>query len=335
MARGGVGRGGGRRVGAAVTIAACTYDGTGSSPLEDPERISDLVQRDGCVVWVDLVDPDDDDFARVAEEFSLHPLAMEDARKHGQRPKLEHYPSHAFLVAYSKELAEVDLFVGPSWVVSVRERNDDGTRWPLDTVRRRVETAGGRVGVGYLVYSILDELVDGYFEAVDAFEDTVEGFEEQVLTEQFDGEGGIQAELLSLRRRLVEFRRILVPLRDVVGALVRGDVAWVDDATRLHLQDVFDHVLRAIENLDSQRELVGNAVDAHLALSSNRMNQVMKRMTSWGAILLGSTLVAGIYGMNFEHMPELDWRLGYPFALGLMVTITILAYRAFSRRDWL
>jgi magnesium transporter len=112
-------------------------------------------------------------------------------------------------------------------------------------------------------------------------------------------------------------------------------VAWVDDATRLHLQDVFDHVLRAIENLDSQRELVGNAVDAHLALSSNRMNQVMKRMTSWGAILLGSTLVAGIYGMNFDHMPELHWRLGYPFALGLMVTITILAYRAFSRRDWL
>ncbi|CAN5787345.1 magnesium/cobalt transporter CorA [soil metagenome] len=318
-----------------MTIATRTYDGAGSTPLDDPQQISEVVRRDGCVVWVDLVDPSDEDFARVAEEFELHPLAMEDARKHGHLPKLEHYPSHAFLVAYSQELAEVDLFVGRNWVVSVRERNGDGTRWSLDAVRARIERGGGHVDVGFLVYTILDELVDGYFEAVDAFEDTVEDFEEQILTEQLGGEGGIQAELLSLRRRLVQFRRVIVPLRDVVGALMRDDLSWVDDATRLHLQDVFDHVLRATESLDSQRELVGNAVDAHLALTSNRMNQVMKRMTSWGAILLGSTLVAGIYGMNFDDMPELHWRFGYPFALGLMVVITITGYRAFSKRDWL
>ncbi len=318
-----------------MTIAVRTYDAAGCTPIDDPKEISDNVARKGCVLWVDLVDPTDDDFARVAEEFELHPLAMEDARKHGQRPKLEHYPTHAFLVAYSKELAEVDLFVGCNWVVSVRERNRAGEHWGLDAVRARIERGGGHVDVGYLVYSILDELVDGYFEAVDAFEDTVEDFEEQVLTEQWEAGGAIQGELLSLRRRLVEFRRVLVPLRDVLGALMRGDVAWVDDATRLHLQDVYDHVLRAVESLDSQRELVGNAVDAHLALTSNHMNQVMKRMTSWGAILLGSTLVAGIYGMNFEHMPELRWRFGYPFALGLMVAITIAGYRFFSRRDWL
>ncbi len=318
-----------------MTIAIRTYNADGCTPVEDPEEISDLVGRDGCVLWVDLVDPTDDDFARVRKEFELHPLAMEDARKHGQRPKLEHYPTHAFLVAYSKELSEVDLFVGCNWVVSVRERNQAGERWSFATVRARIERGAGHVDVGFLVYSILDELVDGYFEAVDAFEDTVEAFEEQVLTEQLGGEGSIQAELLSLRRRLVEFRRVLVPLRDVLSALMRGDIAWVDEATRLHLQDVFDHVLRAVENLDSQRELVGNAVDAHLALTSNRMNLVMKRMTSWGAILLGSTLVAGIYGMNFDHMPELHWRFGYPFALGLMALITIVGYRFFSRRDWL
>ncbi|CAN5781669.1 magnesium/cobalt transporter CorA [soil metagenome] len=318
-----------------MTIAVQVYDAKGSAPLDDPAEISDVVRRDDCVLWVDLVDPTDDDFSRVSEEFELHPLAMEDARKHGQRPKLEHYPSHAFLVAYSKELAEVDLFVGGNWVVSVRERNRSGEHWSLDVVHARVERGGGRVDVGYLVYSILDELVDGYFEAIDAFEDTVEAFEERVLTEQVGRDGDIQAELLALRRRLVEFRRVLVPLRDVMGTLMRGDVAWVDDATRLHLQDVFDHVLRAIESLDSQRELVGNAVDAYLALASNRMNEVMKRMTSWGAILLGSTLVAGIYGMNFEHMPELGWRYGYPFALGIMVLITLAGYRSFSRRDWL
>ena len=318
-----------------MTIAVQVYDGNGSADLPDPTEISKVVQRDGCVLWVDLVDPDDEDFARVSEEFQLHPLAMEDARKHGQRPKLEHYPSHAFLVAYSKELAEVDLFVGCNWVVSVRERNRIGEHWSLDAVRARVARAGKGLEVGFLVYSILDELVDGYFEAIDTFEDTVEAFEEQVLTEQVGGEGDIQAELLTLRRRLVEFRRVLVPLRDVLVMLMRDDLAWVDDRTRLHLQDVYDHVMRAVESLDSQRELVGNAVDAHLALASNRMNEVMKRMTSWGAILLGSTLVAGIYGMNFEHMPELQWRLGYPFALGLMVLITVTGYRFFSKRDWL
>ncbi|HVL03823.1 MAG TPA: magnesium/cobalt transporter CorA [Acidimicrobiales bacterium] len=318
-----------------MTIAVQVYDGNGSADLPDPTEISKVVQRDGCVLWVDLVDPDDEDFARVSEEFHLHPLAMEDARKHGQRPKLEHYPSHAFLVAYSKELAEVDLFVGCNWVVSVRERNRTGEHWSLDAVRARVARGGKGLEVGFLVYSILDELVDGYFVAIDTFEDTVEAFEEQVLTEQVGGEGDIQAELLTLRRRLVEFRRVLVPLRDVLVMLMRDDLAWVDDRTRLHLQDVYDHVMRAVESLDSQRELVGNAVDAHLALASNRMNEVMKRMTSCGAILLGSTLIAGIYGMNFEHMPELQWRLGYPFALGLMVLITVTGYRFFSKRDWL
>ncbi len=319
-----------------MTIAVHTYDGNGSASLQDPKDISAVVGLDGCVLWVDLVDPTDDDFARVSEEFELHPLAMEDARKHGQRPKLEHYPTHAFLVAYSAEVAEVDLFIGPNWLVSVRERNGAGKLWPADAVRGRIDRSGAqRLEVGFLVHSFLDELVDGYFGAIDAFENTVEDFEERVLTEEPGEEGAIQGDLLNLRRRMVEFRRIVLPLRDVVHSLVRGDVEWVDDATRLHLQDVYDHVLRAIESLDSQRELVGNAVDAHLALASNRMNLVMKRMTSWGAILLGSTLVAGIYGMNFEHMPELGWRYGYPFALGLMVTITIAGFRYFSRRDWL
>ncbi len=318
-----------------MSIAVQTYDGGGSAPLDDPAAISEVVGRTGCVMWVDLVDPTEADFAQVYEEFELHPLAMEDARKHGQRPKLEHYPSHAFLVAYSSELAEVDLFVGPTWVVSVRENNEAGRSWPLDGVRARVEREGKRVSVGFLVYTILDELVDGYFEAGDAFGDTVEDFEERILADELSGEGHIQLELLAVRRQLVEFRRVVGPLRDVLTALVRGDVEWLDETTRLHLRDVFDHVLRAVEQLDIQRELVGNAVEAHLAIMSNRMNQVMKRMTSWGAILLGSTLVAGIYGMNFEHMPELGWRFGYPFAIGLMVLLTVIGYRSFKRRDWL
>ncbi|MGI9119170.1 MAG: magnesium/cobalt transporter CorA [Acidimicrobiales bacterium] len=319
-----------------MSIAVRTFDGSGSSTTEDPAEISELIKGEGAVVWVDLVDPSDDDFACLVEEFSLHPLAIEDVRERNQRPKLDQYPDHAFLVAYSKELAEVDLFIGPNWVVSVRERNEAGEPWEIKTCRARMERAQPtKVSVGFLVHSLLDELVDGYFEVADAYEDRVEAFEERILTEQLRDEGTVQAELLGLRRELVHFRRVVTPLRDVLGSLIRGDVDWVDEPTRLHLQDVFDHVLRAIDQLDSQRELVGNAVDAHLAIISNRMNQVMKRMTSWGAILLGSTLVAGIYGMNFEHMPELGWRFGYPYALGLMVLITLAGYRFFSNRDWL
>jgi magnesium transporter len=319
-----------------MSIAVQTYEGDCSAPLEDPSAISEVVRRDGSVVWVDLVDPTDDDFACVCAEFELHPLAMEDARKHGQRPKLEQYPSHSFLVAYSQELAEVDLFVGPNWVVSVRERNEEGGQWSLDAARSRVALARKEeISAGFLVYSILDDLVDGYFTAVTAFEDRVEEMEDEILGEQLADEGRVQARLLELRRQLVEYRRVVIPLREVLITLRRGELEWVDEATRLHLQDVSDHVVRAVEGLDSQRELVGNAVEAHLAMMSNRMNQVMKRMTSWGAILLGSTLVAGIYGMNFEHMPELDWRMGYPMALGIMLLITLVGYRYFSRRHWL
>jgi len=121
----------------------------------------------------------------------------------------------------------------------------------------------------------------------------------------------------------------------VLNMMLRREVEWVDDATAVHLQDVYDHVLRAIDLIDGQRELMGNAVDAHLAIISNRMNYVMKKMTSWGAIILGSTLVAGIYGMNFRHMPELDWQFGYAWALGIMLTITIVGYWFFSKKDWL
>ena len=154
-------------------------------------------------------------------------------------------------------------------------------------------------------------------------------------SEQVPDEAAIQQELFDVRRQLLFFRRAVVPLREVLNMMLRREVAWVDDATAVHLQDVYDHVLRAIDLIDGQRELMGNAVDAHLAIISNRMNYVMKKMTSWGAILLGSTLVAGIYGMNFRNMPELDWRLGYAWALGIMATITVVGYWFFSKRDWL
>ena len=313
----------------------CYNDGQ-SKEIENPADISELVGRKNRLIWVDLIDPTADDFAHVQGEFELHPLAMEDAAKHEQRPKLERYPTHAFVVAYSKQQAEVDLFVGKDWLVSVRERGADKAVWDIEPVRARFErTKPDCATVGFLLYTILDELVDGYFDATDTLEDRLEEIEEAIFAEEKLDETDVQQQLFDVRRNLVVFRRKVVPLRDVVSALLRKDVEWIDDDALVHMQDVYDHLLRAVDLIDSHRELLGNAVDAHLAIISNRMNEVMKKMTSWGAILLGSTLIAGIYGMNFQHMPELGWEYGYPFALGLMVVLTMAGYFFFRKKDWL
>jgi magnesium transporter len=220
--------------------------------------------------------------------------------------------------------------------VSVRGCGPDGQPWSIDAARRRFERSGPEEATsGFLLYLILDALVDGYFDHTDDVEDLLENIEESIFTDEKRRERDVQEELFDVRRKLVLFRRKVVPLRDVVSALLRKEVEWIDDATLVHLQDVYDHLLRSVDLIDSHRELLGNAVDAHLAIISNRMNEVMKKMTSWGAILLGSTLVAGIYGMNFVHMPELKWQYGYAWALGLMVALTIGGYWFFRRKDWL
>jgi magnesium transporter len=300
------------------------------------EEIRNLVGRDG-LLWVDVTDPSEDDLRCLEDQFSLHPLAMEDVRKHHQRPKLERYRDHAFVVAYSAALQEVDFFVGLNWVISVRERDEHGAVWEAEGARARFDQLEAtEASPGFLLYLLLDDLVDGYFGAADLTEERVEAVEDRIFAENaVSEEHELQEELFALRRELLHFRRAVVPLREVLAALLRREVRWVDEQAIVHLQDVYDHVLRVIDSIDAQRELTGNAVDAHLAIISNRMNQVMKTMTSWGAILLGSTLVAGIYGMNFEHMPELDWTIGYPFALGLMVVVTGGGVWFFRRKDWL
>ncbi len=218
----------------------------------------------------------------------------------------------------------------------MRDRNQAGDLWSLDGARTRFErTRPENATVGFLLYVLLDEMVDGYFAVVDEIEDRLEVLEEQLFTKDGPDERAMQHEMFVARRDLLEFRRRVVPLREVVAALLRGEVSWLDDATLVHLQDVHDHILRATGLLDDQRELLGNVVEAQLAIASNHMNRVMKTMTSWGAILLGATLVVGIYGMNFEHMPELEWRFGYPFALAVIAVITVVGYRVFKRRDWL
>lgn len=186
---------------------------------------------------------------------------------------------------------------------------------------------------GFVLWAVLDVIVDRYFEVVDSLDDRLEGLEEIV----FEGRSGgaTPREVFALRRSMVTFRRAAAPLREVIAQMLRREVEVVGDAALMHLQDVFDHVLRVADLVESQRDVLTGLLEAHLAVASNRMNEVMKLMSSWGAIVLGATLIAGIYGMNFRHMPELDWRFGYPLALGMMAVLTVVLYRMFRRRNWL
>ena len=292
------------------------------------------------VVWVDCIGPELDELVLVAGVLPMHPLVVDEVTAHGQRAKLERYPDHALVVAHARApdggLAEVALVIGDRWLVTVRERDDDGETFDVAPVRQRYDRVRmPELGVGFLVYVLLDELVDGYFDAVEGSEDRLEDLESTLFELGPPPDGSLQRELLDLRKELVLFRRRVVPLRDVLLAILRGEVPWIEDASSVWFQNVLDHHLRVIDQIDTQRELMGNVVDASLALSSNRMNQVMKKMTSWGAILIVATLIAGIYGMNFRDMPELRWRFGYPGALGLMLVSTVGLYAYFRRKAWL
>ncbi|HEY6533798.1 MAG TPA: magnesium/cobalt transporter CorA [Acidimicrobiales bacterium] len=304
----------------------------------------DLARRrlgqEGIVVWVDSTGPDHDDLETARELFGLHELAIEDVCKHGQRAKLERYEDHAFVVTYARagdgDLSEVDFFLGGDWVFSVRERNDHGEMVDISDVKERLEQRRDlSISPGAILYALFDAVVDGYFVAIEAAEDRLEDVEEELFSPESPPDAVMQQDLLAIRRRLILFRRRVVPMRDVVMAILRGEVPQIGRDVLVYYEDVLDHLLRLIEQIDLQRELVGNVVDASLALSSNRMNQVMKRMTSWGAILIVATLIAGIYGMNFKNIPELEWHYGYFGALATMALTTGGLYFWFKRKGWL
>lgn len=311
-----------------------------SVDTDDFGEISRALTDPDALVWIDICGPDEGELEPLVDVLGLHELAVEDVNKHGQRAKLDRFPSHAFLVAYARaedgDMSEVDFFVGANWLLTVRELNDHGESFPIDGARARYErTRQVDRKVGYLLYTLMDSLVDGYFSEADKVEDRLELIEEDLFEHGPPADGSLQQELLTLRRELIVFRRRVVPLRDVVLSLLRREIPWIEEQAILYFEDVLDHLLRVTDQIDTQRELMGNVVDASLALSSNRMNEVMKKMTSWGAILIVATLVAGIYGMNFQNMPELRWKYGYFMALGTMLATTGTLYLYFRRKKWL
>jgi magnesium transporter len=310
------------------------------------DQLAEAIEPEKSMLWVDGVNPTDAELDSLTNQLQISHITAEDLHKGGQRTKLEHYREQfhvavhdCFLVEDRLVTREVDIVFADGWVLSVRQPGhdpDNPAPFELDPVTRRFEverTNEAANDEGFLIWAFLDVIVDRYFDIADRFDDRLDAVEEIVFSATTGDD--IPREVFDFRRVMVHFRRIVAPLREVVAALLRREAPCIGDEAIVHLQDVYDHVLRATDWIETQRDLLAGLLEADLAVVSNRLNKVMKRMTSWGAILLGSTLIAGIYGMNFKDIPELDWRFGYPFALGLMLTLTIVLYTWFKRRDWL
>ena len=302
------------------------------------EQISDLIEAGDCLIWVDMADPTPDELHHVSDEFSLHTLAMEGAMQTGERPTFDRFPGHTLALTYDAQLSKVTLFLGARWIVTVRSANATGAVWDPTPIRLRLASDPAHRTVAHLTYLIFDALVDGHENRGEELRADVEAIEDRVLAGETAASERIERlerEVLRLRRALLEVRRVISPTRDVLMELRRGLNGTIDAETELRFADVHDHIVRVVEQIDTQRELLGNAFEVHLALMSHQMNLVMKKLTAWGSILFGAALISGIYGMNFTNMPELGWQIGYPMALGMMVVLSFVLHRMFRKRGWL
>ena len=304
------------------------------------QDISEVLKQPDRFVWIGLHEPDSELLAEVQEEFSLHDLAVEDAARAHQRPKLERYGESLFVVLRTAhldratgelEFGETHLFVGPNYVVSVRH----GPSLPYVEVRSRCEANPDLLarGPGFVLYSLMDFIVDQYFPLVEALEDKLEALEDNIFRQTLTRE--TTERIYQLKRILLEVKRGVAPLVDMCNRLMRADTTLIPDDVRPYFRDVYDHAIRINEMIDVLRELLTTALEANLSLVAVSQNDAMKRLAGWAAIIGVPTMIAGIYGMNFKFMPELDWLFGYPMAMALMIGACGFLYYKFKRSGWL
>jgi magnesium transporter len=305
------------------------------------DQINQYVKRPDTFVWVALKDPSPDELEKMEAEFGLHPLAVEDARHGHQRPKIEEYGEQVFAVLQTirikdgeLESGEVDLFVGPNFILSIRHNTEPG----FAAVRARAESEPEllRHGAGFVFYAIMDNVVDRYFPIVDTLEVELEGVEDKI----FEGEAGdtartnIQA-LYRLKHKGMMVRHAVEPLIEGTHKLYGGRVPQVCIRTQEYFRDVYDHLLRVSQQLDGLRDMVATALQVNISMISLSENAVTKRLAAYAALVAVPTLIAGIYGMNFEHMPELKWDYGYPVTLAVMAAIDAYLWARLRKSGWL
>jgi magnesium transporter len=332
---------------------AIYVDGKRTESPGSLEEAYEACRSKGGVAWIGLYKPTGGEFGRIAEEFGLHELAVEDAILAHQRPKLERYGETLFVVLRAAryldrpeavEFAELHVFVGPDFVVTVRH----GEGPDLSRVRRRMEAEPDilRLGPEAILYAILDRVVDDYEPVVRGLENDID----EIETEVFGGNTAVTRRTYELAREVIEFQRATKPLVAILGGLIAGaDKHGVDPGLQQYLRDVQDHAIQVQEQVAGFRELLQNVLSVNLAVvglqqneevkalteASINQNDEVKRISAWAAILFAPTLIGTVYGMNFDYMPELHWRYGYPFSLLLMFLVSAIMYAAFKRRGWL
>jgi magnesium transporter len=303
------------------------------------DQIQGVLARPDHFIWLGLYEPDQALLRRVQQQFGLHDLAIEDAVNAHQRPKLEVYDGSLFVVLRTAhltpgrelEFGETHVFVGHNYVITVRH----GSLRSHIGVRHRCETTPYLLakGPGYVLYSVMDFVVDQYLPIVQRLEEEVEALEEIVLDNPAGSDA--TARTYRLKRDALALRRAVSPLVDVCNRLMRFDLPIIPEDTRPYFRDVYDHVMRLNEAIDAQRELLTTALEAHLSLMSVAQNEHMRRITAWAAMIAVPTMIAGVYGMNFTHMPELQWEYGYYLSLGVMALASAALFLGFRRSGWL
>jgi magnesium transporter len=301
--------------------------------------LSEVRGEPDTLVWADVISGTREELAEMGEEFGIHPVALEDCHhQRKQRPKVEEYPGHVLLVAYAAkpgtehrpvELHELDLIAGSNFLVSFHA----GRPIDAESVARRIKAHPelAKEGSGFLLYVILDELVDTFFPTLDGIGGRVEDLEEAV----FAGSSDVQNQIFALRKDLIAVRRVAGPMRDAMTVLLRRDLGLFSPEAQRYLQDIYDHLIRVVESIEDYQDLASGALEANLTVASNRVNTVARNLAGYAAIFAVITMISGIYGMNFAYMPELGWRFGYLWALGLMAVGAGGLWLYFKRKDWL
>jgi magnesium transporter len=306
--------------------------------VADADDIGGLCSNASKIVWVDVSDPTSLDFDNLARQFGFHPLSIEDCRHQHQRPKVEEFPGYYFIVLYEAllndlgrlQLGELGIFLGGNYLVTVHSEPIRA----IETAERlwRSWTDLAERGTGLLSYLLIDAVVDDYLPLLDTVSDRMDTLEDRIFAD-FQAES--LEEIFRIKKELLLLRRAVTPLRDVFNTLLRREQPIFSRETHTYFQDVFDHLIRVADTIDTLRDMIGSMMDAYLSISGNRMNLIMKRLTSIATILMSVTLVAGIYGMNFDYMPELKWRYGYVGALLSMLVVGLAIYSHFRRIKWL
>ncbi len=305
----------------------------------DISTASEVLQQEDVFVWVGLHEPDEPMLKTVQQEFGLHDLAIEDAHNAHQRPKLEAYGNTLFIVlrtaqmsnGYHIDFGETHFFLNHNFIINVRH----GSSLSYKDVRARCESTPDLLGKGpaFALYAVMDAIVDQYFPVIQALEQELTEVEDEIFGKK--PSRSTTQRIYELKRELLEVKRVITPLIDICNRLMRFDIKLIPDDTRPYFSDVYDHAMRINEMLDNTRDLVTAALEANFSLTSISQSEVSKKFAGWAAIIGVPTMIAGIYGMNFEAMPELHWTYAYPIVLFITFCLCIVLYVVFKRSGWL